>query len=149
MVCGPLLGAIAAGATFDRPDDLTFDRDGNLFVADSFDERIRRIDTASRIITTVAGNGSAGNVRPPDGILAVEAALFSPGSPAVDHDGNLYFVDLNDFWRVDTEAAARPNLRQSSVTASIPAPLLEESDFPSLSTNHLPRRSRMQRPRLD
>ena len=94
-------GAIAAGATFDRPDDLTFDRDGNLFIADSFADRIRRIDVETGIITTVAGNGSIGNVRPPEGVLAVEAALFSPGSPAVDLGGNLYFVDLNDFWQVD------------------------------------------------
>jgi sugar lactone lactonase YvrE len=52
-------GGLALDADFDLPSFLTSDQNGNLFVADYFNNRVRRIDAKSQIVTTVAGNGSS------------------------------------------------------------------------------------------
>jgi hypothetical protein len=70
---------------------------GNLFVADSGNNVIRKINTATGVITTVAGNGQgAGMVPGPysgDGGPAIDAGLGSPFGVAVDHNGNIYIAD--------------------------------------------------------
>src|SRR5947208_1111602 len=69
--------------------DLTFDADGNLLVADTFNHRIRKIDRAG-VITTIVGNGK--NEPPKEG-PALEVSLNNPQSLALDRDGNLYIAD--------------------------------------------------------
>jgi hypothetical protein len=64
---------------------------GNLFIADAFDARIRRVDGATGIITTVAGNGTWGFTG--DGGPATNAELRLPSILAVDNSGHLYFPD--------------------------------------------------------
>ena len=51
-------GGLAIKATMISPFGLAVDRDSNLFIGDSYDNRIRRVDAKSGVITTVAGNGS-------------------------------------------------------------------------------------------
>jgi trimeric autotransporter adhesin len=51
-------GGPATLATFDLPGALAMDAQGNLFVADYLNHRIRRVDAHSGVVTTVAGNGS-------------------------------------------------------------------------------------------
>jgi sugar lactone lactonase YvrE len=67
------------------------DVEGNVFVADSFNNRIRRVDARTGVIATVAGMGYQGFSG--DGGLATEAKLNSPGGVAVDLQGNLLIAD--------------------------------------------------------
>jgi sugar lactone lactonase YvrE len=80
-------------ATFARlyPAGLDRDANGNLFIADSENNRIRKIGP-NGIITTVAGTGHRGFSK--DGIAAIRADLWQPGDVAADRFGNLYVSDL-------------------------------------------------------
>ena len=66
------------------------DSAGNVYIADIYNQRIRKINTAG-IISTIAGNGTAGFSG--DGGPATSAELNVPSSVAVDGSGNVYFVD--------------------------------------------------------
>jgi sugar lactone lactonase YvrE len=84
-------GALATQAALNNPTGLCFDTAGNLFIADRNNQRIRRIDAASKIITTVAGNGAQGFAGDDD--TATNAQLNNPTDVAVDAQGNLFIVD--------------------------------------------------------
>ncbi|MFM8395908.1 MAG: HYR domain-containing protein, partial [Acidobacteriota bacterium] len=84
-------GGLANGAVFNGLSGINFDRDGHLFIADRNNHRIRRIDKATQIITTVVGDGTAG-FRGDQG-LATAAQLNSPSDVAVDLTGNILVVD--------------------------------------------------------
>ena len=83
-------GGFANQATISSPRGMALDKQGNLYVNDDVDQRIRRIDTHG-IITTVVGTGTAGFS--PDGTLAKNAALATPFHPTIGPDGSLYFED--------------------------------------------------------
>ena len=81
--------AINAGLT---ASGMTFDRAGNLYIADIQNARIRRI-TPAGVISTLAGNGVAGYSG--DGGPAVQAAIRPSGEGiAVDASGNIYFTEF-------------------------------------------------------
>src|SRR5580700_3195909 len=84
-------GGPAAQALLNGPFDVCFDRAGNLYFSDTFNNRIRRIDAASGIITSVAGNGEKGYSG--DGGPATVAALNEPYGVVIDSAGNLYIAD--------------------------------------------------------
>src|SRR4051812_24870439 len=69
-------GGPAARARLNMPFDVAFDAEGNLYVSDTFNHAIRRIDGRSGTISTVAGNGKAGFSG--DGGLATDAQLNEP-----------------------------------------------------------------------
>jgi sugar lactone lactonase YvrE len=69
---------------------VALDGAGNLYIADSDNNRIRKVD-AKDIISTVAGNGTAGYGG--DNGVPTGAALNSPAGLAVDMAGNLYIAD--------------------------------------------------------
>lgn len=87
-------GGPATQARLAAPHDLTFDSEGNLLVADTYNHRIRRIDRRG-IITTVVGNGKEGWSG--DGGPAVRASLNNPQSIALDAGGNLYIADTYNY----------------------------------------------------
>ena len=78
--------ATAAGLSFVR--GLAFDRDDNLYIVDSSNFRVRRVNRQTRTISTVAGNGNIGTSG--DGGPATMAALSFPAGIAIDEDGNLF-----------------------------------------------------------
>ena len=94
-------GGPAVEARMHNPNDLDFDGVGNLYIADDWNHRIRRVDTAG-IITTIAGIGEGGSRG--DGGPAVEAGVSAPEDVAVDGAGNLYIADSGNhrIRRVDT-----------------------------------------------
>src|SRR5439155_1177468 len=83
-------GGAATSASLSSPAGVALDASGNLYIADYFNNRIRKVDAASGIITTVAGNGSFGFAG--DGGAATSASLSGPAGVAVDAGGNLYIA---------------------------------------------------------
>jgi sugar lactone lactonase YvrE len=87
-------GGIATAAAIDSPAGIAIDSSSNLYLADTHNHRIRKIDALSGIITTVGGNGSASFSG--DGAAAVRAALSLPQGISVDSSGNLYLADTEN-----------------------------------------------------
>jgi len=87
-------GGPATQAAFNNPGGLAFDKAGNLYLADSANNRVRKISPGG-VITTVAGNGSQGLAG--DGGPATSAKLNFPTRIAVDSAGNLYIVETDNF----------------------------------------------------
>jgi sugar lactone lactonase YvrE len=85
-------GGPAIGAELDGVDYVTVDSLGNLYLSDWLNHSVRRIDSCG-IITTVAGNGTAGWNGGGDGGPATKAALLYPEGIAVDAQGNLYIAE--------------------------------------------------------
>jgi sugar lactone lactonase YvrE len=84
-------GSVAT-AQFYGPQGLAVDASGNIFVADYGNNVIRKITTAG-VVSTVAGNTTAGHV---DGAAVSVAEFNSPAGIAVDATGNLYVADYNN-----------------------------------------------------
>jgi sugar lactone lactonase YvrE len=82
-------GGLATSAPLNAPDGVVVDATGNIYISDSGDARVRKVDTHG-IITTVAGGGS---VYLTDGGAATAARLGIPQGLALDSSGNLYLVD--------------------------------------------------------
>jgi uncharacterized repeat protein (TIGR01451 family) len=72
------------------PSGVTVDGEGNVFIADTLNHRVRKV-TPNGIITTVAGNGTPGATG--NGGPAVNAQLFHPAAVAVDGVGNLFIAE--------------------------------------------------------
>ena len=87
-------GGFAIMAGIREPEDVYVDTSGNLFIADTQNHRIRKVDGETGIITTVAGNGSRGYSG--DGYLATEAQINKPGSVFVDDGGNIFIADTEN-----------------------------------------------------
>lgn len=81
-------GGLAVNALLNAPFRVALDGQGNLFISDYANNRVRRIDVVSGIITTVAGTGIAGAEG--DGGLATLANLYGATGLAVDATGGLY-----------------------------------------------------------
>jgi len=94
-------GGVATNASLNRPEGVTVDAMGNLYIADRDNNRVRKVD-ADGMITTVAGNGTpgfSGNYG-----AATNASLACPNSVAVDPVGNLYIAGYTNYCihKVDT-----------------------------------------------
>ncbi len=87
-------GIAATSAELSSPTDIAVDAAGDLFIADYGNNRVREVNAATGLISTVAGTGSAGYNG--DGIAATSAELFWPTSVAVDAAGNLFITDYGN-----------------------------------------------------
>ncbi len=87
-------GGAATSASLIGPSGVAVDASGNLFIADTWNNRIREVDPDG-IITTVAGNGSLNYSG--DGGQATSASLAGPSGVAVDASGNLFIADTGNF----------------------------------------------------
>jgi DNA-binding beta-propeller fold protein YncE len=87
-------GGPALQATFNGPKEIDIDATGNIFVVDTENNVIRRIDAKTNVVTTVAGNGERGGDG--DGHPAHDAQLDRPHGVAVARDASIYIGDTNN-----------------------------------------------------
>ncbi|WP_217492834.1 S-layer homology domain-containing protein [Bacillus sp. FJAT-27264] len=84
-------GGAATLAELNFPEKLAFDSNGNMYIADHYNQRIRKVDKLTGIISTVAGTGIADYSG--DGGAATSAHLSFPSGVAFDSDDNLYIAE--------------------------------------------------------
>ena len=84
-------GGPATESSIFLPFGIAVDAAGNLYIADSSNNRIRKVDSSTQIISTIAGNGNVGISG--DGGPATQASISNPTSVVVDPAGNVYFSD--------------------------------------------------------
>jgi sugar lactone lactonase YvrE len=115
-------GEAAKAAQLNFPEGVAVDALGNVYIADSYNERIRKITATTKVISTIAGTtrGFDG-----DGDLATAAQLSTPANVALDSSGNVYIADFNNnrirkitFGSNGVEAIAPP----STIVAAYPNP---------------------------
>ncbi len=82
-----------ASAEFSGPNGITFDSSGNLYIADSVNQVIRKISNGT--ISTVAGTGGSSGYSG-DGKAATSAQMLGPSGVAVDSAGNIYIADTGN-----------------------------------------------------
>jgi len=87
-------GGLATSAALWGPTSLARDGKGNLYILESMEEHVRKIDGTTGIITTVAGTGV--RAYSGDGGPATSAALWQPEGVAVDASGTLYIADAQN-----------------------------------------------------
>ncbi|MGW2370347.1 NHL domain-containing protein [Streptomyces sp. NPDC001667] len=108
-------GGQATSAQLNQPHGVWVDGEGNLYIADSPNHAVRRVDP-SGVISTVAGTGVAGYNG--DGGQATQAQLYFPVGIAMDEEGNLYIGE-------------RGNNRVRRVQLAPPATLMVEQVGPN------------------
>ena len=96
-------GGPAIRACFNEPYGIAVDRAGNVYVADRHNHCVRRIEAGSGIVTTFAGNGSAGFG---DDGPALTATFDAPKELTIDREGNLLIVDTENhaIRKIDTRS---------------------------------------------
>lgn len=96
-------GGPATSAQINQPYGIGVDSAGNLYIADTVNHRVRRVDAATGVIATIAGTGTDGYNG--DGIAATNAHLASPRDVEVAPDGTLYVADTgnNRIRRIDLQ----------------------------------------------
>lgn len=87
-------GGAATEARLNNPHGVAVDQAGNLYIADSSNDRIRRVDRETGVITTVIGSGERGFAG--DAGPARTANLYFPHGLTVDRSGHLYFADAGN-----------------------------------------------------
>ena len=87
-------GSLAVQALLNFPTAVVVDWAGHLYIADTLNHRVRRVDAETGVITTVAGLGQPRYSG--DGGLAVEAGLNEPAALAVSDEGVLYIADQSN-----------------------------------------------------
>jgi sugar lactone lactonase YvrE len=86
-------GGPATSARLRYPFNLFLDSTGNIYIVDTYNYRIRKVDAATQIITTVVGDGAA-KFRG-DGGLATDASIMKSYDVAVDSAGNIFIADTH------------------------------------------------------
>jgi sugar lactone lactonase YvrE len=76
------------------PTQVAFNSAGDMFIADNYNHVIRKVDAITGIISTFAGDGTAGNSG--DNVAATTAKLSRPRAMVVDYAGNLVFADIDN-----------------------------------------------------
>jgi len=85
-----LANGAALSSQFNGPTQMTYDQHGNMFVADTANHVVRKV-TASGVVSTIAGTGTAGGPFP-----ALSSSLSEPYQALPDGNGNIYVVDTEN-----------------------------------------------------
>jgi Secretion system C-terminal sorting domain len=85
---------VATSAELNLPYQVTIDVHGDIYIADGSNNRIRKVDEATRIISTIAGNGASSHSG--DGGPATDATINNPVGVCADKFGNIYFSSKAD-----------------------------------------------------
>lgn len=122
----------ASQAQLDAPASVALDVAGNVYIADSGNNRVRRINALTGVITTVAGTNSESISG--DGGPANEAGLYGPYAIAIDTQGNLLIADVfhNRIRKVSANAAILnfPTMRVNRVSAPLTQVLENDGNAP-------------------
>ena len=135
-------GGPATAAELKDPFGVAVDVSGNIYIADTINHRIRRVDSSTSIITTVAGVGSFGFSG--DGGPATAAELENPIGVAVDVSGNIYIADTSNqrIRRVNMSSpptfapTAKPSLKPTACPSS--APTTTPTYVPTIAPTSVP-----------
>ena len=129
-------GGPATSAGLRKPYDIAIDIDGNIFIAELFGHRIRKVTASTGIITTVAGTTVQGYSG--DGGPATSANLQGPSGIALDGSGNLFIADRVDHRIRRVSAPAPP--ASVSISPANPVAVCAGSPFSvtALATNFSP-----------
>jgi len=84
-------GGLALNAGLGNAFDVDFDKADNMYIVQKYHNVVRKVNKSTGIITTIAGNGTAGYSG--DNVLGAQAQLNDPISVAVDSFGNIYIAD--------------------------------------------------------
>ena len=87
-------GGAATSAALKLPGDVTVDDNGNIYIADTYNMVIRKVNT-SGVISTIAGTVSTTGYKG-DGGAATNATFTFPSGIAVDKQGNIFVADMNN-----------------------------------------------------
>jgi trimeric autotransporter adhesin len=87
-------GDVAATGALNGPSATARDSAGNVYIADTYNHRIRMVATGTGTLSAIAGTGTAGFSG--DGTSATAATLNSPGGIAIDGSNNIYIADTNN-----------------------------------------------------
>ncbi len=108
---------LATAAELKNPYGVAVDATGNIYIADTSNNRIRKVTVATGIISTVAGNGTAGDSG--DGGDATSAEMDRPTGIAVDITGNVYIATFFN----NRIRAVNQNRTASTITWATPVPI--------------------------
>lgn len=107
----------AVRAMLNAPEAVTVDAEGAVYISDTGNHRVRRVDRRTGIITTIAGNGDSGyedknmggcgaarfvskdatgTIKHGDGLSAIEAVVNAPAGLALDSQGLLYICERGE-----------------------------------------------------
>ena len=89
----------ATSTTLSSPNDVALDSDGNIYIADTRNNRIRKVTVSTGIITTVAGNGTSITRSIRGSVVATANSVYRPSAIALDKSGNI-FIASEDAYRI-------------------------------------------------
>lgn len=95
--CGD--GGPATSSHLRNPDQIIGDAGGNLYIADTFNSSVRKVDASGTIYDVAGITGGTSSTYAGDGITATSANLYEPTSIALDAQGNLYITDQQESLR--------------------------------------------------
>ena len=99
----PKIQSIHKESAMMEPNDCALDKDGNLLIADVQDQRVRKFNPITGLITTIAGNGAKEHSG--DGGPAEKAGIFGARAVCTDKSGNIYICERegNTIRKIDSQ----------------------------------------------